>query len=633
MVETSKKLAQEKLLFEKKLIDHSIEVTKMNSIFFDLKARHDAMKIVYERENQTLRQLLSDHNIIVPDIDYQRLFEQQYSRLTGHRRRLQVDSARVVRDPYSVTCFAADGRSPVPLPRRARPPQTSDIDGWSLALVEPESLFSHEGVVTSSTFSRGAGILAVGFDECVRIYDVSSGERVLDLIQAAPGMNPEYQSIPHFAPLPCAGLRSLDLAERQNQKGAVRSIAFSRDDEYLFVGCESSFVTIYDLHTARPVLTLEGHTDPVFSVACTPKTNHLASAGADGRILIWKINSSGTPARDRAANRGQYSSGGGVFDGSDEANLDRNLDKDDDMNGTALKSSSWTNTTDAPGANIQSSSSSSVGLDYRLQLDGGHSCASSTRKRFQTVRPRLGLGIPPTVGLLSPIDGVINPNSAPPPTKEERAAAIAAADGVVSFKGWLKGGLSGTSNIPGSSLSRGVGELDDVRSISSVKWIGETHLTFAGHEGTVSISDTETGTVVRKWGSYSVGRHSSAVFGLTVSPDEQTIVSASLDGSIKVWDPRQASAVATMSGHKDFVLSVSVSPDGRFILSGSKDRSICIWSFGEWTRYCGIKGHNNSVLSVDCSNDGELFCSGGGDGKVRVWRYGYEGDETSTLDF
>ena len=67
------------------------------------------------------------------------------------------------------------------------------------------------------------------------------------------------------------------------------------------------------------------------------------------------------------------------------------------------------------------------------------------------------------------------------------------------------------------------------------------------------------------------------VNSVAYSPDGRRLVTASDDGTIKLWDTATGQEVFTLRGHIARVLCVAFSPDGRRIVSGSSDRTVKVW--------------------------------------------------------
>ena len=71
--------------------------------------------------------------------------------------------------------------------------------------------------------------------------------------------------------------------------------------------------------------------------------------------------------------------------------------------------------------------------------------------------------------------------------------------------------------------------------------------------------------------------HTDTVNSCRFFPDGKTVVSASCDYTLKVWDVATGSLVRTLVGHTSYVLCVEVSPDNTRILSTSFDNT---WNCG-----------------------------------------------------
>jgi len=72
--------------------------------------------------------------------------------------------------------------------------------------------------------------------------------------------------------------------------------------------------------------------------------------------------------------------------------------------------------------------------------------------------------------------------------------------------------------------------------------------------------------------------HTDSVRSLAFSPDGTSLVSGSIDKTVKLWDVQTGGVVKTFHGHTDWVHSVSISADYTTIASGSEDKTICLWN-------------------------------------------------------
>ena len=112
--------------------------------------------------------------------------------------------------------------------------------------------------------------------------------------------------------------------------------------------------------------------------------------------------------------------------------------------------------------------------------------------------------------------------------------------------------------------------------------------------------------------------HGDVVWGLSFSPDGQTIASSSVDKTVKLWR-RDGSLLSTFKGHTNSVACVAFSPDNKTIASASLDKTIKIWKT-DGTLLTTLMGHTSSVTSVVFSPDGETIASASRDKTVKLWK-------------
>ncbi|MBU4492317.1 MAG: hypothetical protein KKD69_07640 [Euryarchaeota archaeon] len=69
--------------------------------------------------------------------------------------------------------------------------------------------------------------------------------------------------------------------------GWISQIVWSPDGRMLASGSDDNTIRICDAETGKPLRTLEGHDDTVFSVAWSPDGRTLASGSDDETIILW----------------------------------------------------------------------------------------------------------------------------------------------------------------------------------------------------------------------------------------------------------------------------------------------------------------------------------------------------------
>ncbi|MBI4675618.1 MAG: NACHT domain-containing protein [Chloroflexi bacterium] len=126
--------------------------------------------------------------------------------------------------------------------------------------------------------------------------------------------------------------------------------------------------------------------------------------------------------------------------------------------------------------------------------------------------------------------------------------------------------------------------------------------------------------------------HTSAVNAAQFSPGGKRMVTASSDGTARVWDVATGQQLAELRGHGvtltveaispetfDDVNSARFSPDGQRIVTTSNDRTARIWDAATGVQLAVLQGHADSVFDAEFSPDGTRVVSRDGVQTVRVW--------------
>jgi WD40 repeat protein len=113
--------------------------------------------------------------------------------------------------------------------------------------------------------------------------------------------------------------------------------------------------------------------------------------------------------------------------------------------------------------------------------------------------------------------------------------------------------------------------------------------------------------------------HSGPVSDLAFTADGRTLVTASKDHSIAVWDTHDHHRIASLTGHDTWLRAVAITADGATMASGGDDQDIVLWDLASDVRIATLVGHTGAVKDVAFSPDGRLLASGGADDTVILW--------------
>ncbi len=112
--------------------------------------------------------------------------------------------------------------------------------------------------------------------------------------------------------------------------------------------------------------------------------------------------------------------------------------------------------------------------------------------------------------------------------------------------------------------------------------------------------------------------HGDFIGSLVILPGGEYLVSASEDGTLRVWDMADGVELRTLTAHSNCVNIITLTPDGAHLLSGSDDATIKVWDIRSWRVLRTLEGHTGYVRDVRALPDGRVVsCSQ--DGTVRVW--------------
>jgi WD40 repeat protein/serine/threonine protein kinase len=102
----------------------------------------------------------------------------------------------------------------------------------------------------------------------------------------------------------------------------------------------------------------------------------------------------------------------------------------------------------------------------------------------------------------------------------------------------------------------------------------------------------------------SLQGHDKEVWKVAYSPDGTRLASASLDGTVKVWDPDTGAELLRLAGHDKPVWGVAYSPDGKLLATGGGDGTVRLWDSGTGAAVRVLEVEAGEVAAVAFSPDG-----------------------------
>lgn len=99
------------------------------------------------------------------------------------------------------------------------------------------------------------------------------------------------------------------------------------------------------------------------------------------------------------------------------------------------------------------------------------------------------------------------------------------------------------------------------------------------------------------------------------------LASGSRDRTVKLWNIKTQTCIATFAHHKNWVRSVVLHPSGKYILSASDDRTIRVMEISSQRCFRTIDdAHGHFVTSLAMHHSQPILVSGGVDQTVRCWQ-------------
>jgi WD40 repeat protein len=414
--------------------------------------------------------------------------------------------------------------------------------------------FSHDGTLIAT-----AGATPAGSTEAVRIWSAKTGDQV-DVLNLTGGAR-------------------------------VADLAFSPNDKLLATaGSNDTIARIWNFAQHTWVAHITQHRSGVESVAFTPDSGSLITAGRDGRAIF-----SGTAAGFEQASLAGHSrplEGAGV---SHDGSLVATWSQD----GTAR---------------LWDARVGTVARDV-----GKHDLPSGTRSG-----PIVAFSPNGRTMLSAGADGTAHLWGGGTQLHVlEHGAAVNSAGFSGNGARVITGGADGRARVWRVADGQLVAELPHGAVVTGARLTpsGRFAVT-AGRDGVVRVWNVATRATVRR---YDLG---GSINDVELSRNGRFAVAASSNGVAAVYGVGARSELV-LRGHRDEVVAAVFSPDGTRVATASADSTAWIWS-ARTGKSVELAGHSAALTALAFNNDGSLLATTGVDTDIRVWN-GRSGAEVAVL--
>ncbi len=167
----------------------------------------------------------------------------------------------------------------------------------------------------------------------------------------------------------------------------------------------------------------------------------------------------------------------------------------------------------------------------------------------------------------------------------------------------------------------------DTSTGSVVQWLTHEHspecmaispqgdtVAIAKHDGTIRLWNIKDATVKATFDAVTPQRH--MVFSL----DGTSLASHGFDNALRLWDVRSGESLCEPALHEQTITTIAFHPDGRGVVSGSRDGAVHFWKLSASHRSEQRLPHDDGVRRATFSPSQHLIATATLDRHVRVWR-------------
>lgn len=446
---------------------------------------------------------------------------------------------------------------------------------------------AHDGLISSVVVTPDRKwLVSGGVDGIVRVWDLVSGERI---------------------------------AESSEHAGGIESVALSDDGSMGVSGYYNEPIRVWRLPDVSVQFHLVGHAGGVNALLLCCDGNRLFSGSTDGRIIAWDLNSRReefTLTGDKSSvNSLAMTSGGDLVSGSGDGRVS--------VWSTGNRSFRFSVQAHDGGVNAVAMTDDGLavsgGLDNKVRVWDLESRMERYVFRGHCARVNAVGLLPNSRTIVSgSLDGTLKvwdleSKGIGAGTTSQHTKRITALSIVAKHHKVVSASNDGEVRLWCSQTGRLEKVLEGCRSgVHTITSVDEGLVAFGCDDGVIQLFHIEECRLT------PLCRHSSRVTGTKFSSDGRVLASASRDGTLRLWDPINATQLDEISLNRGWINYLEVL-DGLEIVAAGDRISPILWLPNG--RNLELFGHSDRVTSMSrVGIGGELhIVTGSRDGEVIVW--------------
>lgn len=424
-----------------------------------------------------------------------------------------------------------------------------------------------------------------------------------------------------------------------SHKQAIRTCAISPDGKWIASGSSDGEIKIWDLEKGKVIKTLIGHDNIVSRCVFSPGAKWILSASQDKTLKIWDL-ASGSEIKTLIGHQL------GVFDC--EISLDGKWIVS--LGGEQVYKI-WETATGEERYNVKAGSQPRDNtpppalpaevkrpleiLKTRKSIDQNSALSSNGKWLLRSKQDgsldildvanfKMLHSISANAAFFKNMSGMLLPGSF-----KSRASGYSHRITACAIN------AEGTLTFSASSRQYSGKGVSDTRLVVHDAFSGEELAVFSGHSDEITsfalspddrllISASQDGTL-KVWDLSALKSRLltqqtlSSVTDCTFSPDGKWVLFSTQKGSLTLMDAKNGNLIKNYLGHKAAVNACAISPDSKWFVSACADGSLIIWELSTGKILLNIQGHSRAVRCVAISPDGKWILSGSEDHTIGLW--------------